>query len=122
MGLSLPVCRRGRQDRQLLAQPTAQRRLGQAFFRKAVLSQGRLVETITLDGYPASHRAVHELQQQGKLLYLMKLRSSKYLNNLIEQDNHNVKSRLSVMLDLKSFATVATTIRGIELMRRIRKG
>jgi len=93
-----------------------------AFFRKAVRSQGRLPETITLDGYAASHRAVRELQQQGRLAELTKLRSSKYLNNLIEQDHRNIKSRLGTMLGLKSFASAANTIRGVELMHRIRKG
>lgn len=33
----------------------------------------------------------------------------KNLNNLIEQDDRNVKSRLGAMLGLKSFATAATT-------------
>ncbi|MFC3461522.1 IS6 family transposase [Massilia haematophila] len=93
-----------------------------AFFRKAVRSQGRPPETITLDGYAASHRAVRELQQQGMLAELTRLRSSKYLNNLVEQDHRNVKSRLGAMLGLKSFATAAITIRGVELMHRIRKG
>ena len=93
-----------------------------AFFRKAVRSQRRSPETITLDGYAASHRAVRELQEQGRLPELTKLRSSKYLNNLIEQDHRNVKSRLGTMLGLKSFASAAITIRGVELMHRIRKG
>ena len=93
-----------------------------AFFRKAIRSHGQSPETITLDGYAASHRAVRELQQQGRLADLTKLRSSKYLNNLIEQDHRNVKSRLGVMLGLKSFASAANTIRGVELMHRIRKG
>jgi len=79
-------------------------------------------ETITLDGYAASHRAVRELQEQGRLPDLTKLRSSKYLNNLIEQDHRNVKSRLGPMLGLKSFTSATTTIQGIELMHRIRKG
>jgi len=93
-----------------------------AFFRKALRSQRQSPETITLDGYAASHRAVRELQEQGRLPALAKLRSSKYLNNLIEQDHRNVKSRLGAMLGLKSFASAATTIRGVELMHRIRKG
>jgi transposase-like protein len=65
---------------------------------------------------------VRELQEQGRLLNLTKLRSSKYLNNMIEQDHRNVKSRLGVMLGLKSFASADITIRGVELMHRIRKG
>ena len=43
--------------------------------------------TITLDGHAASHRAVRELKADGLLPAEMKLRSSKYLNNLIEQDH-----------------------------------
>jgi transposase-like protein len=50
------------------------------------------------------------------------LRSSKYLNNLIEQDHRNLKARLNVMLGFKRFRTAATSISGIGLMHRIRKG
>jgi transposase-like protein len=67
-------------------------------------------------------KRVRELQQQGKLAALTKLRSSKYLYNLVEQDHRNVNSRLGAMLGLKSFVTAAITICGGELMRRIRKG
>jgi transposase-like protein len=48
------------------------------------------------------------------------VRSSKYLNNLIEQDHRNVKSRTNVMLGFKRFRSAATTISGIELAHRIR--
>jgi transposase-like protein len=51
-----------------------------------------------------------------------KLRSSKYLNNLIEQDHRGIKSRTGPMLGFKDFDCAATTIAGIELLRRIRKG
>jgi transposase-like protein len=51
-----------------------------------------------------------------------KVRSSKYLNNLIEQDHRNIKSRTKVMLGFKRFRNATTTISGIELMHRIRKG
>lgn len=96
--------------------------MDQRSFLKAVRSQGRSPEVITLDGYAASHRAVRELRQQGGLASLTTLRSSKYLNNLIEQDQRNIKSKLGAMLGLKSFASAATTIRGAELMHRIREG
>jgi transposase-like protein len=93
-----------------------------AFFRKAVKSQQRAPQTITLDGYAASHRAVRELKADGSLPADTKLRSSKYLNNLIEQDHRGVKQRIAVMLGFKGFRTAAITIAGIELMHRIRKG
>jgi transposase-like protein len=62
-----------------------------ALFRKAIRSQQRASQTITLDGYAASHRAVRELKADGSLPADTKLRSSKYLNNLIEQDHRGVK-------------------------------
>ncbi len=93
-----------------------------AFFRKAVKSQQRAPQTITLDGYAASHCAVRELKADGSLPADTKLRSSKYLNNLIEQDHRGVKQRIAVMLGFKGFRTAAITIAGIELMHRIRKG
>ena len=93
-----------------------------AFFRKAIGSQQRPPQTITLDGYAASHRAVRELTAAGCLPTETKLRSSKYLNNLIEQDHRSVKQRVAVMLGFKPFRNAAITIAGIELMHRIRKG
>ena len=50
------------------------------------------------------------------------IRSSKYLNNLIEQDHRPIKLRLGPMLGLERFRRAATTIAGIELLHRIRKG
>ena len=75
-----------------------------------------------LDGYAASHRAVRELKADGLLPLDTKLRSSKYLNNPIEQDHRGVKGRIAVMLGLKGSRTAAITIAGTEQMHRIRKG
>ena len=86
-----------------------------AFFRKAIKGQHDAPRTITLDGYAASHRAVRELKADGLLPAETKLRSSKYLNNLIEQDHRGVKQRIATMLGFKGFATAAITIAGIEL-------
>ena len=93
-----------------------------AFFRKAIKGQGSAPRTITLDGYAASHRAVREMKVDGQLPSDTKIRSSKYLNNLIEQDHRGIKSRTGPMLGFKDFDCAATTIAGIELLRRIRKG
>jgi transposase-like protein len=62
-----------------------------AFFRKAIKGQGSTPRTITLDGYAASHRAVREMKAEGQMPTDTKLRSSKYLNDLIEQDHRGVK-------------------------------
>jgi hypothetical protein len=75
-----------------------------------------------LDGYAASHRAVREMKADGQLLADKKVRSAKYLNNLIEQDHRGVKLRIGPMLGFKWFRTAAITIAGIELLHRIQKG
>jgi transposase-like protein len=74
-----------------------------------------------LDGYAASHRAVRVMKADGELREDTKLRSSKYLNNLIEQDHRGVKSRIGPMLGFKWFGTAAIVIGGIELCHRIHK-
>jgi putative transposase len=66
--------------------------------------------------------AVREMKADGPLPEDIKIRSSKYLNNLIGQDHRNIKSRTNVMLGFKRFRNAAATISGIELMHRIRKG
>ncbi|MFM0334869.1 MULTISPECIES: IS6 family transposase [Paraburkholderia] len=92
-----------------------------AFLRKALRTQGRAPTSITLDGYAASHRAVRELPGENPAWRNTKRRSSKYLNNLIEQDHRGVKSRIGPMLGFKNFDCAAITLAGVELLHRIRK-
>jgi len=49
------------------------------------------------------------------------VRTSRYLNNVVEQDHRAIKRRCASMAGFKSFATAAVTIAGIELAHRIRK-
>jgi len=49
------------------------------------------------------------------------VRSTKYLNNLIEQDRRGVKLRIGPMLGFKWFTAAAIVIAGIELLRRTHK-
>lgn len=92
-----------------------------AFLRKAMKSQ-RIPMKITLDAYAASHRAVADLKESGELPKRVRVRTSKYLNNLIEQDHRRIKQRLRPMLGLKTFRTAAVVIAGIELAEKIKKG
>jgi transposase-like protein len=62
------------------------------------------------------------LKADGLLPADTKLRSSEYLDNLIDQDHRSVKQRIAVTLGFKGFTSAAITIAGIELMHRIRKG
>jgi transposase-like protein len=91
------------------------------FFTRAIEQHGA-PNKITLDGYPATHAAIAELKGSGVLRPETKVRTSKYLNNLIEQDHRRVKQRTYPMLGFKRFANAAVTISGIELVHKIRKG
>jgi len=62
-----------------------------------------------LDGYAASHRAVREMKLMADTGNT-RVRSSKYLNNLIEQDHRGVKLRIGPMLGFKWFRTAEITI------------
>src|ERR1700733_13941941 len=79
-----------------------------AFFRRASSAQGRLPHKITLDGYQASHGAAKEALGEHPEGNQCEIRSSKYLNNLIEQDHRSIKLRLGPMLGLKHFRRAAT--------------
>src|SRR5260370_32433447 len=92
-----------------------------AFLRKAMRGQ-RTPTKITFDAYAASHRAVADLKKSGELPKRVQVRSSKYLNNLIEQDHRRVKHRLGPMLGLKTFRTAAVVIWGGEFAEKIKKG
>jgi transposase-like protein len=61
------------------------------------------------------------MKAAGALPEAVRLRSSKYLNNTIEQDHRDVKARTGPMLGFAEFKTAAITLAGIELMRRIHK-
>src|SRR3954447_16775837 len=90
------------------------------FFSRAVKQHGA-PRVVTLDGYAASHRAVAKLKEAGTLPCSVQVRSSKYLNNLVEQDHRRIKQRIRPMLGFKRFETAAITISGIELAEKIRK-
>jgi IS6 family transposase len=78
-------------------------------------------EKITLDGYAATHTAVRELKKSATLTINVCVRTSKYLNDLIEQDHRRVKQRVYPMLGFKRFGNAAVTISGIELANKIGK-
>src|ERR1700731_514124 len=56
------------------------------FFRNAIKNNGT-PRVVTLDAYAASHRAIAELKSAGTVARRVRIRSSKYLNNVVEQDH-----------------------------------
>src|SRR6266446_6009478 len=91
------------------------------FFRRAIRHNGT-PRVITLDGYAASHRAIRELKSIGRMCRRVRVRSCKYLNNVVEQDHRRVKQRIGPMLGFKRFDKATITISGIELAEKIKKG
>jgi transposase-like protein len=91
-------------------------------FLRSAMEKTRKPTKITLDAYAASHRAVREMKETGELSKRVMVRSSQYLNNLIEQDHRRVKQRTRPMLGFKRFDHAAVTISGIELAEKIKKG
>src|SRR4051795_6428758 len=90
------------------------------FLRQAMRNQG-VPTKITLDASAASHRAIADLKESGEWLRHVQVRTSKYLNNRVEQDHRRIKQRLRPRLGLKSFRTAAVVISGIELAEKIKK-
>ena len=72
-------------------------------------------------GETDSHRAVAKLKEVGTLPRRLRIRSSNYLNNVVEQDHRRIKQRIRPMLGFKRFETATVTIRGIELAEKIKK-
>jgi transposase-like protein len=91
------------------------------FLQQAVEKHG-VPQKITLDGYAASHEAVAALQKEEMRPVNLIVRTSRYLNNGIEQDHRRVKQRVKPMLGFKRFAHAAITITGSELIHKIKKG
>src|ERR1700680_3707455 len=53
-------------------------------FLRSSMKNTRKPTKITLDAYAASHQAVREMKETGELSKRVRVRSSEYLNNLIE--------------------------------------
>ena len=48
----------------------------------------------------------------------VKIRSCKYLNNIVEQDHRRIKSRIQSMLGFKKFYNARRVLIGVELLQR----
>ncbi len=95
------------------------------FFRQAMKRHGE-PRSITLDGFEPSHCALRRMGMRNEFNFFgvdpLKIRSSKYLNNIVEQDHRRIKFRVSAMLGFKSFENARIVIAGIELIQKLKKG
>ena len=89
------------------------------FFERAIELHG-VPETITIDKSGANTAAIEGLRADSGAD--IKLRQSKYLNNIVEQDHRAIKRIARPMLGFKSFRCASILIAGIETMHMIKKG
>ncbi|PJO48303.1 IS6 family transposase [Ochrobactrum sp. MYb29] len=93
------------------------------FIRKALARHGRPVR-ITIDGSQNNRTAILQCDAENRLSQAGKpiaIRSSKYMNNTIEQDHRRIKRRTRSMLGFKSETSASITLAGIELIHMMRK-
>lgn len=93
------------------------------FFRKVLKGQHtHAPRVITVDKNAAYPAAIETLKGDGMIAEKTKLRQSKYLSNIIEQDHRMIKRIVKPMMGFKSFNSARRTLSGLEAMNMIRKG
>ncbi|WP_208328516.1 IS6 family transposase [Paraburkholderia sp. BL6665CI2N2] len=89
------------------------------YFEKSIAQNG-MPETVTIDKSGADLAALEAINDARETP--IKIRQSKYLNNLVEQDHRAIKRRTRPMLGFKTFRCARNLLAGIELMHMIAKG
>jgi len=93
------------------------------FFRQVLqATHAATPRVITVDKNAAYPPAFEIVQQAEVLPATCRLRSCKYLNNIVEQDHRFVKRQVKPGLGFGSFPTAWRTLQGYEAMHMIRKG
>jgi transposase-like protein len=77
-------------------------------------------ETVTIDKSGANLAALEAINADRETP--IKIRQTKYLSNLVEQDHRAIKRRTRPMLGFKNFHCARILLAGIELMHMIAKG
>ena len=82
----------------------------------------QIPRVINTDKAPTYGRALSRLKREGKCPESLKHQQIKYKNNVIECYHGKLKIIIKPMLGFKSMKTAYATIKGIEVMRALRKG
>ena len=88
------------------------------YFEKAIAGKG-VPETVTIDKSGANLAGLNAMNADREVP--IKIRQSKYLNNVVEQDHRAIKRIVRPMLGFKSFRCARIILGGIELMHMIAK-
>jgi putative transposase len=89
------------------------------YFEKSIAQNG-VPETVTIDKSGANLAALEAINADCETP--IRIRQSKYLNNLVEQDHRAIKRRTRPMLGFKSFRSARILLGGIEVTHMIAKG
>ncbi|SAL49968.1 integrase catalytic region [Caballeronia sordidicola] len=89
------------------------------YFEKAISGNG-VPQTVTFDTSGANVAGLNAINADREVQ--IKIRQSKYVNNVVEQDHRAIKRIVRPMLGFKSFRCARIILGGIELMHMIAKG
>jgi transposase-like protein len=89
------------------------------YFEKSIAQNGA-PETVTIDKSGANLAAREAINAERETP--IKIRQTKYLNNIIEQDHRAIKRRIRPMLGFKKFRCARILLGGIEMAHMIAKG
>ncbi len=89
-------------------------------FLKKAIHANRKPSLVNIDQSGANHAGLKQVNRDHHTR--IKIRQSKYLNNLIEQDHRRIKRLTRPMLGFKNFYVAQRTLAGIEVVAMIRKG
>jgi transposase-like protein len=84
-------------------------------------NHGRGPRTVTLDAHAPSRRSLWWLRREALFWRHVKVRTNRYLNNIVEQNHQALKRRCSAMHGLKSIPAATVASAGIERADRIGK-
>jgi putative transposase len=87
---------------------------------KKSIAQNDVPETVTIDKSGANLAALEAINDDRETP--IKIRQSKYLNNLVEQDHRAIKRRTRSMLGFKTLRCARIFLASIEVMHMIAKG
>ncbi|CAG9268217.1 transposase [Paraburkholderia unamae] len=89
------------------------------YFEKSIEQNGE-PEVVTIDKSGANLTALESINAERETP--IRIRQSKYLNNIVEQDHRAIKRRTRPMLGFKKFRCARILLGGIEVMHMIVKG
>ncbi len=93
------------------------------FFKKMMRADNRrLPFSISVDKHASYPEAFTSSQEENVLPSDCRLRRTKYLTNIVEQDHRFIRRRWRAMQCFRSFHTAERTLEGVEALHMIHKG